>query len=478
MDKHGPMEINDERLFGQLAILPENSQMLIQNFGGLEKFMLSSTAFVKHEGLICLAEYAAVVAASMNSSEDVPVPSLDSKNLRYNSKDEELQEFNNTYRLRQKGFGKITKDPILGAGKPSSTINGVAHTKPLYSSSCSGSKNEAAIKKNSQQASRQGTHTPTPPPGFASNSPLGKPPHLNKSMHTHSNYSNGNYSVEAANRKMSNNTKYHNGKESLSSINSGLDPIDNSMSFSSMRKVSGPSNSTSTEHSQEGPNGEDDALIGNLFDYNAFGTGSSGNYLSPSNEGYFPNAYPQEHMDSNSLLSDITVPAVDSSVTSKPGFSKKSSASLLESAISASNVMDSADNMRLLTSSVDLKTSVSPNYGINTNTSSSNINIPYSSGGHHMEPVYLPPPPIQQPIVTVNKKDACTETDVVYVYYENYKEKYENAMRSHSEVLKRLEESEDRRVQMSKLHTMEQDLAVRRAKDSTKKVYVLLVDGM
>ena len=47
------------------------------------------------------------------------------------------------------------------------------------------------------------------------------------------------------------------------------------------------SNSTSTEHSQEGPNGEDDALIGNLFDYNAFDTGSSGNYLSPSNEGYF-----------------------------------------------------------------------------------------------------------------------------------------------------------------------------------------------
>ena len=72
--------------------------------------------------------------------------------------------------------------------------------------------------------------------------------------------------------------------------------------------------------------------------------------------------------------------------------------------------------------------------------------------------------------MTIDKKDACVETDVAYVYYENYKEKYEAAMKSQCEVLKRLEESEDRRVQMNKLHTMEQNLAVRRTKENTKKV--------
>ena len=462
MDKHGPMEINDERLFGQLAILPDNSQMLIQNFGGLEKFLLSSTAFVKHEGLICLAEYAAVVAASMNISEEMSTPSLDSNNIRCNSREEDLQEFNKAYRLKQKGMSKMIKDPILRAGKPSNTINGVAHNnKPLYSSNGSSvNRNEGSIKKNSttsQQTSWQSVHTPTPPPGFTSNSALGKPPYINRSTPTHSinsNYSNG--------------RKSHSDKEPLGSINSGLDPIDNSLTFSSTKKFNAISNSTSTEHSQEGPNGEDDALIGNLFDYNAFDTGSSGNYLSPSNEGYFPNAYPQEQIESNSLLSEMSMPTVESSVTSKPGFSRKSSGSILESAINASNTMDPTDNMKLLKSSIDMKTSIPASYGVNATTNSNNT---YSTSVHHMEPVYLPPPPpVQQPTVTVDKKDACVETDVAYVYYENYKEKYEAAMKSHCEVLKRLEESEDRRVQMNKLHTMEQDLAVRRAKENTKKV--------
>ena len=469
MDKHGPLEINDERLFGQLAILPENSRMLIQNIGGLEKFLLSSTAFVKQEGLICLAEYAAVVAASMNSNNtdnDMPTPSLDSNSLRSKG----VQEFN-TFELKQKRYTKVNKDPLLAA-KKSSMINGVAHNTPLISSNNGSNKNEVGIKKNSsmaQQTSRQGHHTPTPPPGFASNSPLGKPPYSNKSMHTHSNnsnttkYSNSSHLLEAAGRKTSH------AKESLSS---GLDPIDNSLTFSSTKKYSGQSNSTSTEHSQEGPNGEDDELIGNLFDYNAFGTGSSGNYLSPSNEGYFPNAYPQEHMDSTSLLSGISLSTVDANVTSKPSFSKKSSSSKLESAITASNTMDSTDDMKLLAS---LKTNAPASYGIKPNTGSSGSkNIPYNDGGHHMEPVYLPPPPpITQKPICVDKKDACVETDIVYVYCENYKEKYEDAMRSQSEVVKRLQESEDRRVQTSKTHAVEMDLAVRKAKESTKMVMLI-----
>ena len=469
MDKHGPMEINDERLFGQLSILPENSRMLIQNFGGLEKFLLSSTAFVKHEGLICLAEYAAVVAASMNSNnmDDMSAPSLDSSSFRH----KEMQELN-AYELKQKRYTKVNKDPLLGAKKSASVMNGVAHNSPLFSSNNGGNKNEVGIKKNStmpQQTAKQGYHTPTSPPGFASNAPLAKPLYSNKSMHTHSNNSNtGNYSnnshlLEAAGRKTSGDTKYHNTKESLSS----RDSMDSSLTFAGTRKHSGLLNSTSTEHSQEGPNGEDDELIGNLFDYNAFGTGSSGNYSSPSNEGYFPNAYPQEQIDSTSLLSEISLPAVDSIVTGKPGFSKKSGSSKLESAITASNIMDSTDDMKLLASG---KTSASANYGINSGTGSK-----YSGGVHHMEPVYLPPPPpiIQKPI-SVEKKDACVETDFVYVYYENYKEKYEDAMRSQSEVVKRLQESEDRRVQMSKTHAVEMDLVVRRAKESTKMVLLIL----
>ena len=463
MDKHGPMEINDERLFGQLAILPENSRMLIQNFGGLEKFLLSSTAFVKHEGLICLAEYAAVVAASMNSSntDDMLTPSLDSSSFRHSK---EMQELN-AYELKQKRYTKVNKDPLLGAKKSSSVMNGVAHNSPLFSSNNGSNKNEVGIKKNSimsQQTAKQGYHTPTPPPGFA-----------NKYMHTHSNNSNtGNYSnsshlLEAAGRKTSSDGKYHNTKESLSSY----DSTDKSLTFASTRKHSGLLTSTSTEHSQEGPNGEDDELIGNLFDYNAFGTGSSGNYSSPSNEGYFPNAYPQEQMDSTSLLSEMSLPTVDSVVTGKPGFTKKSSSSKLESAITASNIMDSTDDMKLLASG---KTSVSANYVINSSTGSKNI--PYSGGVHHMEPVYLPPPPpITQKPLSVEKKDACVETDVVYVYCENYKEKYEDAMRSQSEVVKRLQESEDRRVQMSKTHAVEMDLVVRRAKESTKMVLLIIM---
>lgn len=466
MDKHGPMEINDDRLFGQLAILPENSQMLIQNCGGLEKFLLSSTAFVNHEGLICLAEYAAVVAASMNSGSTVDDTSLGSNNLRGDSREMELQEGNNASGLKQKGFSKINKD----LGKPSSTINGVANPKALYTSN----KSEAGIKKNSamsQQASKRGFHTPTPPPGFTNNPPLGKPPYPNKSTHIHSNNSNtsnyGSNSVEGSSKKTSTNIKCYNGKESFSSVSSGLDAIDNSLTFSNTKKSSGGLfNSTSTEHSQEGPNGEDDGLIGNLFDYNAFGTGSSSNYLSPSNDGYFPNAYPQEQMDSTGLLSHISLSTADTSVTNKAGVNKKSNSSMLESAISASNIMNPADSMKLLTSGVDLKTT---KYGVNASTSSTNTSIPYSSGGHHMEPVYLPPPPpIQR--ATVNKKDTCIETDFVYVYCENYKEKYETAMKSQDEVLRRLQESEDRRVQMSKTHAVELELAVRRAKENTKMV--------
>ena len=447
------MEINDERLFGQLAMLPDKSQLLIQNFGGLEKFLLSSTAFVKHKGLICLPEYAAAVAASMNISEDMSAPSLDSNNVRCNSREEDLQEINKAYRLKKKGFGNINKDPILRAGKPSNTKNGDTHSnKPLhFCSGSSGNRNEMRIKKNSQEASQQNIHTLTPPPGSASNSQLGKPPHLNRSSHTQS--INSNYS---------NSRKNQIEKESLRSINSGLDPIDNSITFSSI--FSGLSNSTSTEHSQEGSIG--DPLIVNLFEYNAFDAGSRGNNM-PLNEGFFPNAYPQEQIESNSLLSEKSMPTVESSVTSKPDFSRNFSGSILESAINTSNTTDLPDNMKIK-SNVDMKTSVPASYGVNATTNSNNT---YSTSVHHMEPVYLPPPlPVQQAMVNVDKKDACVETEVVYVYYENYKEKYEAAMKSQCEVLRRLQESEDCRVQMSKLHAMEQDLAVRRAKESTKKV--------
>ena len=477
MDKHGPMEISDERLVGQLAILPENSQVLIQSFGGLEKFLLSSTAFVKHEGLICLAEYAAVVAASMDSSNtgDVPKPSLNSDSLNQHDIVKGTQELG-VYELKQKGYSKINKDPLLGGGKSSSVINGVAHGRSLYASN-NYNMGGVGVKKNSAMShptSRQGYHTPAPPPGL--NSPLGKSPYSNKSMHMHSNNSNcsnSSHLLEGAGRKTSNNAKHHNSKESLSGINSTLDPIDNTLAFSNAKKLMGLTSSTSTEHSQEGPNGEDDELIGNLFDYNAFGTGSSSNHLSPpSSEGFFPNAYPQESIDSANL-SDITAPPMDTTVTSKPP--KKFSSSKFESAIAASNAMDYTEDMKPLPSGVNMKVATTSGYNKNTSTVSSGVNISYGNGRHHMEPVYLPPPPpiVPQPLV-VDKKDACVETDIVYVYLENYKEKYEDGVKSQSEVVKRLQESEDRRVQMSKTHAVEMDLAVRRATENAKLVMCTL----
>ena len=471
MDKHGPMEISDERLFGQLSILPENSQVLIQSFGGLEKFLLSSTAFVKHEGLICLAEYAAVVAASMNSSnaDEMRKPSLNSDSLKQRDIVKGTQELS-AYELKQKNNSKINKDPLLGGGKSSSVINGVAHGRSLYASNSN--MGGVGIKKNSYPTPRQGYHMPTPPSGL--NPSLGKSPYSNKSIHTHSNnsnYSNSSHLLEAASRKTSNNAKHHHSKESLSSINSNLDSTDNTLAFSNTKKLGGPSNSTSTEHSQEGPNGEDDELIGNLFEYNAFGTGSSSNnYLSPSNEGFFPNAYPQDQIDCTNLA-DIVAPPVDASVTSKPGFGKKSSSSKLESAITASDAMDCTEDMKPLLSGVNKKAATSSGYSKNASTSSSSANVLYGNGRHHMEPVYLPPlPPIIPQPSLVDKKDACVETDVVYVYCENYKEKYESGVKSQSEVVKRLQESEDRRVQMSKTHAVEMDLAVRRATENAKKV--------
>ena len=85
-----------------------------------------------------------------------------------------------------------------------------------------------------------------------------------------------------------------------------------------------------------------------------------------------------------------------------------------------------------------------------TSTVSHNTNNSYNDGG---EP--------QQPITA----DACVETDFVYVHNENYKDKYETVV---SERLQEAAMVEDQRVQMNETHAVELDLAVRRAKESTR----------
>ena len=447
MDKHGPMEIDDERLSGQLAILPENSQTLITNFGGLEKFLLSSTAFVKQEGLICLAEYAAVVAASMNSSggdQDMLVAASSGNNFKSREmmiKDTHGMNYGSTpmgYSLKQKGLNKVGKDPIYGASKQPGNSTGVSPSKTPYSINSNNTKYEKSTKKNTAIPQSQRLVTPTL---GGMNDPMmtsGKSTHSDKLSH----YNQG------AGKHAS--TKYQ-------SVSSSLDPIETPLAFSSTidRRISGISSSASTEHSQEAPSIEDE-IIGNLFDYNNFGTGSS-NYLSPSTDGFFPNAYPNEQGDST-MLPDIATATADTETFNKTG--KKTGAVVNEMVVSP-DVMSSAKSMKMMNSTTSYTS------GENATNFDRTIGSLGNSSTRHMEPVYLPPPPVQK---ATDKKNATVMTDQVYIYSENYKEKYETEVRGRNELLKRLEDTEDRRVQMSNAHAMELDRAVKQTRNDATMV--------
>jgi len=423
MDKHGPMEICDERLSGQLAILPENSQTLIANSGGLEKFLLSSTAFVKQEGLMCLAEYAAVVAASMNSNG----------NDKDNFKSREMKGLNYGqsamgYSLKQKGLYKTSKDPIHGTSKQLGNAAGYFPNKTQYSINNNNTKYENSTKKNISMPQSQRQTTPTLNDQTLAS---GKSDKLyNQSVGRHTS------------------TKHQ---------TTGLDPIETPLIFSSTidRKMSGISSSASTEHSQEVPSVEDE-IIGNLFDYHNYGTGSS-NYLSPSTDGFFPNAYPNEQGDT-SMMPDIATATTDNETFNKTG--KKSGAMVNEMVVTP-DVMSSAKSMKMMNSTVSYTS------GENVTNFDSTIGSLSNNNTHHMEPVYLPPPPVG---MHKDIKDSSMMTDQVYIYTENYKEKYETEVKGRNDLLKRLEDTEDRRVQMSNAHAMELDRAVKQTRNDAMMV--------
>lgn len=441
MDKHGPMEINDERLSGQLAILPENSQTLIKNFGGLEKFLLSSAAFVKQEGLICLAEYAAVVAASMNtngSDQDMLTAASSGNNFKSREKDTRGLNYGQNamgYPLKQKGPNKFGKD---GASKqPGNTAWVASSSKTPHSISNNYStKYENSAKKNISMSQSQRLITPTV--GGINNQMTGSGKSTYSDKLSQNNQGIGKHTP----------TKYQ-------SVSSSLDSRETPLAFSSTidRKVSVISSSASTEHSQEVPSIEDE-IIGNLFDYNNFGTGSS-NYLSPSTDGFFPNAYPNDQGDSG-MLPDIATATTDTETFNKTG--KKA---VVNEMVVTPDVMNSAKSMKMMNCTA-LYTS-----GENVTNLDSTIGSLSNSNTHHMEPVYLPPPPVQ---MFTDKKDASVMTDQVYIYTENYKEKYEAEVRGRNDLLKRLEDTEDRRVQMSNAHAMELDRAVKQTRNDAMMV--------
>jgi len=440
MDKHGPMEINDERLSGQLAILPENSQTLIKNFGGLEKFLLSSSAFVKQEGLICLAEYAAVVAASMNSNgsdQDMLV----SSGYNFKSKEVMMKDTHGLnygqaamgYPLKQKGHNKIAKDPSYGASKqPGNNSTGVPPSKTPYSKNSS-TKYESSTKKNISVPQSQRLVTPS----------LG-----------------GINDASMASGKSTYSDKLSAGKHTSTkhqSVSTSLDPAEIPLPFSvtSDRRISVVSSSASTELSQEVP-GIEDEIIGNLFDYNNYGTGSS-NYLSPATDGFFPNAYPIDQGDST-ILSDIATVTTDTE-----SFDKTGKKTVVNEMVVTTDVMSSAKSMKMMKADMKMNSTASYTSGENVhNFGNNSVGSLSSSSVHHMEPVYLPPPPVQK---ITDKKDASVLTDQVYIYSENYKEKYETEVKARNELLKRLEDTEDRRVQMSNAHAMELDRGIKQARN-------------
>ena len=445
MDKHGPMEIGDERLSGQLAILPENSQTLIKNFGGLEKFLLSSSAFVKQEGLICLAEYAAVVAASMNtngSDQDMLMAASSGNNFKSREKDTHGLNYGQSamgYSLKQKGLNKTGKDGAIK--QPSSTGWVASSGKTSHSINNNNTKYESSAKKNISMPQSQRLITPTV--GGINNqmTTSGKSTYSDKLSH-HNNQGIGKHTP----------TKYQ-------SVSSGLDSRETPLAFSSTidRKLSVISSSASTEHSQEVPSIEEDEIIGNLFDYNNFGTGSS-NYLSPSTDGFFPNAYPNEQGDTG-MLPDIATATTDTETFNKTG--KKT---VVNEMVVTPDVMNSAKTMKMVNSTA-LYT-----FGENVTNLDSTTGSLSNSSVHHMEPVYLPPPPVQK---FKDKKNASMMTDQVYIYTENYKEKYEAEVRGRNDLLKRLEDTEDRRVQMSNAHAMELDRAVKQTRNDAMMVSYL-----
>ena len=77
---HGPLKPSDATLSESLSLLPEGKKQLISDAGGIETFLLQSSTFCSHEGLICLSEDSALVADSIThrsssaSSEPPPLP--------------------------------------------------------------------------------------------------------------------------------------------------------------------------------------------------------------------------------------------------------------------------------------------------------------------------------------------------------------------------------------------------------------------
>ena len=64
---HGPLKPTDQTLIESLSLLPEEKKILIASAGGIETFLLRSSTFCSHEGLICLTEDSPIIVDSINN---------------------------------------------------------------------------------------------------------------------------------------------------------------------------------------------------------------------------------------------------------------------------------------------------------------------------------------------------------------------------------------------------------------------------
>lgn len=67
LEEHGPLDISDQLLVGELTNFPPEALQKIEAAGGLEHFLLESLRFVMHDGVIGLASHAVCFQDTMDS---------------------------------------------------------------------------------------------------------------------------------------------------------------------------------------------------------------------------------------------------------------------------------------------------------------------------------------------------------------------------------------------------------------------------
>ena len=82
LKSEGALRPTDPKLTEPLTFLPEDNKKLIENAGGLGKFLLRSTIFRSHGELICLTEDAPIVAASISSGSSSSIGSSNNRSSK------------------------------------------------------------------------------------------------------------------------------------------------------------------------------------------------------------------------------------------------------------------------------------------------------------------------------------------------------------------------------------------------------------